>query len=511
MQHPNHPDAPAPARIADAGGGRPVRALIAARLSQLQRDGRRGIGIDTQDEKSRVFCEQHGMIVVDVIADTKSGTVAPWDRKNLKPWVTDPDLISLYDVIVAYATDRLSRGNQVDFTRIEFWAVQHGKRLIIVDGPQYPARQGSHDSDYWQWHAEKMVARKEWEADRERTLRATDKLRRENKFVGKVPWGFTVEGPKYDKSLVPTEQGRRYIPVIYDMVIEGRSLTDICAWLDSLHLKQEKDKETGELVDVPWWPSAVAKMLRNPVYRGRYWMSRTERDPETGEVTWRGRWEHSCEPLIDARRFRLAGEAISAREKRGPAGTPQSRAMLKGAIMCPACEGSPMYKITTRGSSKAASTATKTYYRCAGTGPRRGGCGNMARLDLVDTAVDEIMATTFDTPVKRLILIKGTDHTEALEEVMYRIRDLDPHTMTDQEYDTGLHALRGERDRLKALPAVPDRWEEQLTAERYSGIYAALPAYERGGWLKKHGFLVHATKHEVTVIQGETEGTLSLT
>ena len=186
------------------------------------------------------------MTVVAVVADTKSGTVAPWDRKNLKPWVTDPERMSMYDVVVALKTDRISRGTQVDFTRIEYWASEHGKRLVIVDGPQYPARTGVHEqSDYWQWHAEKMVARKEWEHDRERTLRATDKLRRENKLVGRVPWGYVAEGPKYDKRLVATDLGREYIPQIYDMVIAGYSLADICEWLDSLHIKQQRDKDTG--------------------------------------------------------------------------------------------------------------------------------------------------------------------------------------------------------------------------------------------------------------------------
>jgi len=129
-------------------GSPPVRALIAARLSRLQQDGRQGIGIDTQDEKSRAFCEREGMTIVEVVADTKSGTVAPWDRKNLKPWVTDPERISMYDAVVALKTDRVSRGTQEDFTRIEYWATEHGKRLIIVDGPQYPARADKHDSDY---------------------------------------------------------------------------------------------------------------------------------------------------------------------------------------------------------------------------------------------------------------------------------------------------------------------------------------------------------------------------
>jgi len=513
--NPSHPsDTATYSGIPDASavhpGGAPARALIAARLSQLQRDGRQGIGIDTQDEKSRAFCEQEGMTVVAVVADTKSGTVAPWDRKNLKPWVTDPERLGMYDVIVAYKTDRLSRGTQEDFTRIEFWATSNGKRLIIVDGPQYPARKGGHEQpDYWQWHAEKMAARKEWENDRERVVRATDKLRRENKFVGRIPWGYVTEGPKYDRRLTATDLGREYIPQIYDLVIAGHSLAAICEWLDSLHLWQKRDPDTGELTDVPWWPGRVRDMIRNPVYRGHYWMTRIERDPETGEVAWSEKWEHSCEALIDARRFRLANEALAGREKRGPAGEPQTRAMLKGAIKCPHCEGSSMNRLTCRASSKHGG-GTYTYYRCTGTGSRRKGCGNMVRMDVADAAVDEIMATTFRVPVKRLILVKGTDYQDQLEEISYRIRALDPDVMSDEQFDEQVRKLRAERDRLKALPAEPDRWEEQLTGELYADIYQALPTGERGAWLTSHGFLVHATKTEVSVIQGDVRGTAHL-
>ena len=253
MEQPRSSDAPAQPRIQDAPpahpvvrpGERPVRALIAARLSKLQRGGQQGIGIDTQDEKSRAFCEREGMTVIGVVADTKSGTVAPWDRKNLKPWVTDPEKMAMYDAVVAYKTDRWSRGTQEDFTRIEFWATQNGKRLIIVDGPQYPARADRFDSDYWQWQAEKMAARREWELGRERVVRATDALRRENKFVGRIPWGYVTEGPKYDRKLAATDLGREYIPKIYDMVIAGHSLADICEWLDSLHLWHKRGTDRG--------------------------------------------------------------------------------------------------------------------------------------------------------------------------------------------------------------------------------------------------------------------------
>src|SRR5260370_39348186 len=189
MEQPPQSDVAAQPRIKDAPpanpaahpGERPVRALIAARLSKLQRGGQQGIGIDTQDEKSRAFCEREGMIVVGVVADTKLGTVAPWDRKNLKPWVTEPEKMAMYDAVVAYKTDRWSRGTQEDFTRIEFWATQHGKRLIIVDGPQYPARADRFDSDYWQWQAGEMAPRPGWGVGRGRGLRAPGALRRGEK------------------------------------------------------------------------------------------------------------------------------------------------------------------------------------------------------------------------------------------------------------------------------------------------------------------------------------------
>jgi hypothetical protein len=56
-------------------------------------------------------------------------------------------------------------------------------------------------------------------------------------------------------------------------------------------------------------------------------------------------------------------------------------------------------------------------------------------------------------------LVKGTDYQDELDEISYRVRALDPDLMSDEE----VRRLRAERDRLKALPAEPYRWEEQLT------------------------------------------------
>ena len=119
----------------------------------------------------------------------------------------------------------------------------------------------------------------------------------------------------------------------------------------------------------------------------------------------------------------------------------------------------------------------------------------MVRMEVADTAVDEIMATTFGVPVKRLILVKGIDYQDQMDEISYRIRALDPDAMSDEQFDEQVRRLRAERDRLKALPAEPDRWDEQLTGDLYPDIYQALPASERGAWLTSHGFVIQRRRN----------------
>ena len=88
-----------------------------------------------------------------------------------------------------------------------------------------------------------------------------------------------------------------------------------------------------------------------------------------------------------------------------------------------------------------------------------------------------------------------------LDEISYRIKALAPDVMLDEQ----VRRLRAERDRLKALPAEPDRWDEQPAEDLYCDIYQALPASERGAWLTSHGFVIHATKKQVSVIQGDVQ------
>jgi hypothetical protein len=320
---------------------------------------------------------------------------------------------------------------------------------------------------------------------RERTMRAQAELRERGKLIGRPPFGYASAGEKYDHTIVPTDEGRRLVPGIFDRCIAGDSLAQIAAWLQ---------QETGR----PWWARTVGTLIRNPTYIGR----RCERDPKTKR---HGATLLRCEPLVDAATFRRAGQALDSRPKRGPV-NPRTRAPLSGVLFCPRCADSPMYRVVTgHGASRTA------YYRCTGRGANRRSCGNMVRAELADAAVDRIIAEDFDTPVMAHAVIAGNEAALAarLEEIRFEIAQLGAADLDDEDYDRRLAALRAERDRVKAAEVVPDRVQLTDTGERYSQLWERTPASERGPWLARHGFRVTASKAGVTVMQGETAITIS--
>jgi DNA invertase Pin-like site-specific DNA recombinase len=445
-------------------------AIIAARLSRKRRNSEygNGLGIDTQDECSREFAAYDGWNVVAVVADTKSGTVPPWDRKNLRDWVTQPDKLVLYDAIIAYKTDRVSRGDQEDFTRIEHWATAHGKRIVIVDGPQYPARD---DSDHWRWQAEKRLARQEWEQIRERNSRYQKALIARGKLVGKPPWGYEIAGEYKDKTLVPNELGRTWVPLIFGHCAEGWSLSQIAAWLDA----EDVPTANGD----KWSPATLTNMMRRTTYVGY-------RRDGNGQIILK------CEPLIDIDLFNRAQAALASRPKRGPM-VAENRSMCTSVLFCAHCFDSPMYRIYQRsghGNSK------NWYYRCTGRGTQRKGCGNMIRLEAIDKLVGEAMERLV-RPITMLKFIPGNDHSGELKDTEFLLQHLSSQQLSDEEEDAERARLRAERDRIKALPIEPGHTERVETGETYADRWASLSAdVERNDWLRSIGVRVWAWKYD---------------
>jgi DNA invertase Pin-like site-specific DNA recombinase len=312
-------------------------------------------------------------------------------------------------------------------------------------------------------------------------------------LTGRTPWGFTSDGPKYDRRMVPTNEGIVYVPQIYDRVIKGESLPSIAAWLHS----QGVMSSTGGL----WWEKSLSQMIRNPAYRG----SRCEQDPQTKRY---GKILHKCPPLVDADIWRAANANLDARPHRGRTFA-ENKAMLADVLTCPKCAG-PMYRVMSQTSVKGQPVKVP-YYRCSGTGPaRRSTCRNMVRTELADDAVNTIIAATFGTPVMTRVLVPGHDHAAQIADLRYEMQQVMIRDLTWDEQMSELARLKAELDGLAALPSVPDRWEETATGETHSDVWKALETHERGPWLVSQRFTITATREAVTVSQGSVSATVTL-
>lgn len=427
-----------------------MRLLLAARLSS-----KTGIGIETQDEYGRRWAEREGHTVIEVVADVKSGTVAPWDRPNLRPWVTRPELMQRYDGILAYKNDRLSRGEWDDETRIRQWASDNGKVLVIVDGPQWPPRD---DGDFWSWTAQAKQANAEWLEIQERNRRARRKLIEGGKLVGQVPtWAYTITGEMYDKQASPTKAGRDYIPQIFERIADGDSLATVAAWTRSEGVGSGKISA-----------STIKKIINNRIYMG------------DRRFTFQGsKVTLKVEPLVNAALWERANKRLANAPVGRRTPTAGQSALLTGSLFCPQCRTyniathepnprAPMYRI-----SAGRKPHQHFYYRCAGHYPERKGCGNMVDLAQADAAAIGVLSMS-RAPWKELRLVPGENHDVELAEIRMAIRDLGAQDLPDNEYDAELAKLRAERDRLSTLPNVPDRWEDVKTDETVGQHFASL-------------------------------------
>lgn len=482
-----------------------MKVILAARLSALQKHGQQGLGLDTQDQDGRAWAERtvdpetgKPHEVIAVAADTKSGTVAPWDRPRLRPWVTDPVKMAQYDGIVAVKNDRLSRGCWADEARIRLWAEENGKRLIIVDGPQWPPR---HDGDKWQWEAMADQARKEWEAIQRRLVKMRNELRERGHLVGRPIFGYEVAGDLYKKTLVPSEIGRIYVPIMYARVIAGASCNAIAKWLDAegvptvahcsrddenqcrVHRRPFADESSDQCTaERKWRGTTVAQLLRSTTYKGQRVQANTVMP---------------CEALVDPGTWQQAQDALSGRAHLLGTRNSPNRAMLASALTCPNCK-SPMYR------HKLSSGAP--YYRCHGSGPKPKGCGNMVRLVPVDEAVDDLIHRAFDFRVLTETVVPGDDHSTEKDLVRAQMRALAARAsageISDDDYDRELARLRAERDRLNDLPATEATVIEALADETYAQEWDATLKAKRGPWLRAKGFTVTASKERVTLALG---------
>ena len=77
-----------------------ARALVAARLSQLTLKDGQPSRLDRDDTEARKWADDEGHEVIAVTEDVVSGRSDPFKRDGLGPWLTRPELVAQWDLLV---------------------------------------------------------------------------------------------------------------------------------------------------------------------------------------------------------------------------------------------------------------------------------------------------------------------------------------------------------------------------------------------------------------------------
>ena len=105
------------------------RALGSARLSRKTDES---TSIERQREQITLTAQIRGDELIHITEDSDiSGSISPFAREGLGPWLIDPEKIAQWDTLIVAKLDRLTRSLK-DFDELVEWLDANGKTLVSV-------------------------------------------------------------------------------------------------------------------------------------------------------------------------------------------------------------------------------------------------------------------------------------------------------------------------------------------------------------------------------------------
>ena len=402
-----------------------------------------------QDEENQVpdienYCAAHDYrITKRYVLNDKSASKGEQQAK-LDEAITDMRL-GVIKVLVCWHSDRLERRGPEHLLRDLRQAEEAGGRIESVREPLLGARDLSGEV---MTTIGAIIAHQYSVHLAEQVKLAHDRIRANNGLTpGGIPWGYVVTGPKYAKTIVPTEQCKKYVPQIFQRCIDGQSCMTIAKWLDSEDVKPPRGKV--------WSDRTLWQLLQNMTYAGR---RQNEGDPRADGSPSRKnrRTVMTCEAVMSMETFQRAQKALHKRPVRGPGvNTPITKPLLVG-LKCAQCASrgidSPMYRI-------------KKYYRCFGRQPRRKSCGNMIPMEQIDTIVMTRFLVWHDKPYEVETWVEGMNWDNDIERIKQDLREIDPiNVLDDPEVAQRQADLMAELADYRSRPIVEGHMEKEATS-----------------------------------------------
>jgi site-specific DNA recombinase len=398
-----------------------MRLLGATRLSRKSDES---TSIERQREQITFTAKVRGDTLVHITEDTDvSGSVDPFIRESLGPWLTDPDKIRQWDGLIVAKLDRLTRSLS-DFDELCRWCERNGKILISV------AESIDLSSSAGRMAATLIATFAQFERERmsERRKESAVKMKANGWFAGgMVPYGFRPVKVGDHRELEVDPDKAKIVERIADAIISGKTPNAIARELtaDSIATPQGAPK---------WTRTTVRRIFDN------------ERSVLASDVLLKVRNE------LDGtqRTFTKRGDA----------------AMLLNVAFC-MC-GKPLY--AKRYIKRRVKIPDKlyTYYECA---EQCGSTRGIPQKDLENAVDDCIMETYGWVEVGAKTITPGKSHKTEIAIIERQIRHLD---LDEPDYASKHAELLAERARLKTLPSEPDHIETKPIGQTTADYWPTL-------------------------------------
>ncbi|MFD9893361.1 recombinase family protein [Amycolatopsis sp. NPDC059027] len=321
-----------------------LRILAAIRLSRLTDSS---TSPERQREVVQRWAQVHEGDIVDEAVDLGvSGSVDPFEREGLGPWLTDRPPEE-WDVLVAWRLDRISRSAKDTVLLLE-WLQQRGKRLVTIDDGL--------DSKSSMGRAFVQLAGVFAELERntiqERVMDGRAALKAAGRWGGQsVPYGYRpVELEDGGWKLEVDPETSKRVQDMYNWVVEGQTVAEICRGLNDSGIDTPRDH---------------LRKLRKKRPRAGKWNDQSIQQILTSR-TYIGLGGSDVKGIIDFVTFNRV-QAELRRRRRSKTRNPRSNsAPLSGVVLCGECLNPLWYRAqhVRAGQGRQKTETTYRYYYC---------------------------------------------------------------------------------------------------------------------------------------------------
>jgi site-specific DNA recombinase len=427
-----------------------LRILGVIRISHLTEET---LSPEVQREKIELQAKIDGNTIIGWAEDLDvSGAVSIWNR-DLEPWLTNPELVRLWDAVCVAKLDRFTR-SIVDFGKFIEWCALNGKTILsVAEKLDFSTAAGRLFAGilvmFAQFERERM-------GERRRDRAQADKARGWW-GGGWTPYGYRAVKVDDHFELVEEPSEVAILNRIAKDMLAGVAATRIADELNAEGVptkrpRKAKKGENGELVPVtqPTWASTtIFNILRR------------EDVPLDLDV-----WT-DLQPIISA--------ALRPKVNRYDAG------MLSMAALCGRCGQPRNIQHTKREES------LWRYYRCYNKACKE----KMIRAEDLESAVNDAMTDpdgygSFERIERKRV--PGNDRQRLIDDAARNVAELNARfvatkTLSRAEYRETLDMLLDEQERAEAMPIVPDTYEPVRTGQTVAAWWETLTDQGKRHWL----------------------------